>query len=404
MNESSSNCSSCDKGKYQGSTGQSQCEDCEAGKYSNVLGSASCLSCGAGKTSQSGADDCKFAAALYYVSDKSRQTTSSCPHHAVCNGGLFSPIPKQDYWIDHSSYDYAGDLYRCTRDTCIGGGNHSFCWTLHGFNNTQCYENSALQCSEGSFGPLCGSCEQGYVYSVTSRTCDSCNEETKVFTYLIMTGLFILLLMMVMFSNLDEEHQWKQRFRGLIRYVDSGSLKVLWVTSQIIVSSSLTLNIKFPSPFSNMLGFMSVFSFDFLSLECLYTKGNVYLRTAYVWCIVPIVIASLIILVGIGRIMTHCSLNYHLRDIGGTMTNQQDIINQHTWMLLFLSYVVLPPVSNKQLQIFDCLSLNSGETFLRADTSISCTSQEYLSFRSFIIFFVILYQMIPITWTLLISK
>jgi hypothetical protein len=80
------------------------------------------------------------------------------------------------------------------------------------------------------------------------------------------------------------------------------------------------------------------------------------------------------------------------------------IVNQHIWSFLLLSYIVLPPVSNKQLQALDCLSLGSGERYLRADTSINCASFKYLYFRGWVVFFICLYQMIPIVWMVILYK
>jgi len=80
------------------------------------------------------------------------------------------------------------------------------------------------------------------------------------------------------------------------------------------------------------------------------------------------------------------------------------VINQHTWLLLLLSYLVLPAVTNKQLQVFDCIELRSGERYLRVDTSIDCQDQDYYKFRSVVIMFIALYQLIPITWFLILYR
>mmetsp|Transcript_26879 Transcript_26879/g.34894 ORF Transcript_26879/g.34894 Transcript_26879/m.34894 type:complete len:223 (+) Transcript_26879:1545-2213(+) len=86
-------------------------------------------------------------------------------------------------------------------------------------------------------------------------------------------------------------------------------------------------------------------------------------------------------------------------------SKRKEILNQHIWLLLFLSYLILPPVSNKQLQIFDCIELNhSGERYIRSDTAINCQSNEYYQFRFIIIVFILLYQFIPILWFILLYK
>jgi hypothetical protein len=81
-----------------------------------------------------------------------------------------------------------------------------------------------------------------------------------------------------------------------MKQVDSGALRVAWANyqvgawyststsftlclsllisnpskQQIVQSVSWSLDVKFPSPFKQMLSLLSLFSFDFLSLECLF--------------------------------------------------------------------------------------------------------------------------------------
>ena len=52
-----------------------------------------------------------------------------------------------------------------------------------------------------------------------------------------------------------------------------------------------------------MLNFLSVFSFDFISLKCLHNGGKAFYATVYLWCILPIVIACVIFSIGFVRIM-----------------------------------------------------------------------------------------------------
>jgi hypothetical protein len=148
-----------------------------------------------------------------------------------------------------------------------------------------------------------------------------------------------------------------------------------------------------------MLGALSIFSLDFLALECLNLQGswNVYYTTVITWCLLPLVIAIGVILIGVFR----CTKLVLVTDYKAAASR---IVNQHVWVLLFLSYVVLPPVSNKQLQVFDCIDLESGESYLRSDTSIDCDSSGYSKFSSVVIMFILLYQLIPITWMFLLYK
>jgi hypothetical protein len=151
---------------------------------------------------------------------------------------------------------------------------------------------------------------------------------------------------------------------------------------------------KFPFPFSGMLSMMSILSFDFLYIECLGFGDNAYYTSVYVWSIVPIAIALLIALIGVIRTVP---LTSH--------TSKIKVYSTHVWLVLLLSYIVLPPVSNKQLGVFDCITLKSGKRYLRSNTSVDCDSQDYEAFSTHVILFVILYQIIPIVWiTLLFRK
>jgi hypothetical protein len=166
------------------------------------------------------------------------------------------------------------------------------------------------------------------------------------------------------------------------------------------VSSSFSLNIKFPDPFSVSLGFLSVFSLDFLALECMhqnYLKANTYFITVYVWCIVPILLTLLIGICGLIRV----SLSKVVHSAKETISA---IIDQHVWLFLFLTYIVLPPVANKQLQSLDCITLNSGHKYLRADTSVDCRSQPYKEFASVVYLFIAVYQSVPILWMVLLYR
>jgi len=179
---------------------------------------------------------------------------------------------------------------------------------------------------------------------------------------------------------------------------------------------------QFPSPFSQMLSSLSIFSLDFLALECLNFQGSydVYYTTVLLWCVLPLFMGFVIVTVGFIRyaqlsLVTSSHYLHHrkspssksssgLIDVDIIAQEVKKIYDQHMWLLLFLSYLVLPPVSNKQLQAFDCVSLQSGETYLRSDTSVNCQSKGYVQFINAVSFFVALYQLIPIIWMMLLYR
>jgi hypothetical protein len=176
---------------------------------------------------------------------------------------------------------------------------------------------------------------------------------------------------------------------------------VLWVTYQIVVSTSFALDVKYPQPFSTGLGFLSLFSLDFLALECInlsyYVSANPYFATVMVWCAVPIMLSLIIAVIGFIRICLH-------KAVKGLQNDVSSIVDHHVWLLLFLSYIVLPPVANKQLQSLDCISLQDGSKYLRVDTSVDCESEQYGTFVSIVYLFIIVYQSIPIMWMIMLYR
>jgi hypothetical protein len=193
------------------------------------------------------------------------------------------PIPLEGYWVDRFSYEYAGTVYSCPRDTCKGGDSstsgstrsssgskstkkaqrlatshndnnddsNSFsyeCWTYGNYTNDHCGADSLL-CKEGSLGPLCGACREKYTYNVVINGCEKCKHSAEnILLYIGITIVNLFVLALVVYMVIKESPQnYRIRNNSLVKLlanVDSGSLKVIWVTYQIIVSSSLSLNIK----------------------------------------------------------------------------------------------------------------------------------------------------------------
>ncbi len=152
-----------------------------------------------------------------------------------------------------------------------------------------------------------------------------------------------------------------------------------------------------------MLGLMSIFSLDFLALEC-FQEGvnNKYFTTVLLWCTMPILLAFCILAIGALRVAVKQLLERNAQD---TTAATSRIANQHAFFLLLLSYLILPPVSNKQLQALDCVPLDyNGMHILRSDSAIDCGSPKYLRFRAVVILFIMLYQSIPICWLLLLYR
>jgi hypothetical protein len=144
-----------------------------------------------------------------------------------------------------------------------------------------------------------------------------------------------------------------------------------------------------------MLSLMSVFSLDVLSLECFQNQsGDRFFVTVYLWCCIPILFAFIIGLFGFFRVL-----------ISKDYLSRTRVVNQHIWAFLLLTYLVLPPVAMKQLQSLDCIPFShDGSSYLRVDTGVNCESHNYLVFKSLVIIFFFIYQLIPIFWMAILYK
>jgi len=405
----STTCESCTPGKSQPASGQIECIPCDAGYYSNTIDSTSCLVCGVGYDSLVESTSCDLADEDYFLFANDGPQT--CPHGTQCDGGYQTPIPDKGYWVDRTSYDHMTYIHKCQRSTCTKNRymlsnlssteESSSCWIAnqssfvfnYDMNNHKC-GSTKLLCLEGAEGPLCGSCKEGYLYSSETNSCKSCNDSRfKTSTYVIMGFIIVLGCTVIVIYFSGQKFQDAKKF---LSGFDSGSLKVLWVTYQIIMSCSWNLDVSFPEPFTSMLDFLTVFSLDFLTLECSQygTTASRYFFKIYCWCCFPIILIIVLALVGLARYF-----------VLPESQSPKAIINQHIWMVLLVSYLVLPTVANKQFQALNCLHLNKENmSFLRDDSSIDCNSSDYLNFRSYLICFIIVYQSIPLMWFILLYQ
>ena len=385
-------CEACAPGQYQSSTGSDECQPCTEGKFADSNGSLACTDCALGRSSSGGSGECALAAPGYYLT--SGGDYLECPRGSSCLGGNEMPRPNAEFWVDRSDLNFAGNIYKCPRRTCKGVEDpevDSTCWT--GPTPGEC-DSDALQCADGAGGPLCGYCKNYYVYSAAEQTCVKCDASLPLVLAVFGIGLCGMVLGFFFYTgrlNLPTraERWW---LVGMFRQIDSGTFRVLWSSYQIIQSCSWNLDVEFPPLFSSLINLLSVFSFDFLALECLQKNSNHFTSVA-LWSVIPAIMGLTIVLVYFAR--KYYYKKEHLDD--------SLLYQQHAWYFLMLTYLVLPPVSRKQLQALDCEAINES-SYLRTDTSIDCESAEFKSFAALDFFFLAIYLSIPLVWSALLWR
>jgi hypothetical protein len=146
---------------------------------------------------------------------------------------------------------------------------------------------------------------------------------------------------------------------------------------QIVQSVTWSIDVNFPSPFTEMMSALSIFSFDFLSLECLFKNSN-HLLSVYLWSATPVAIAVLLVVA-----------HFIQRGSGGAAK----LANR----LLLLGFLALPPVALKLFQALDCVEI-AKKRYLRIDTSIDCDTAQFRMFTVLDSLFIAFYMAIPLLW------
>ena len=219
---------------------------CSAGTYQDYEGASTCFECsvlGQGHASRASSAACDLCGPGFY---RDGDGCIACPTSANCQAeaGVTLPAPKRGYWVDIHSMEERLKLFRCPRLTCKGSSpESSTCWES---NVTSC-DADKLLCAQGSSGPLCGSCEPGFVYSSSTLTCVSCTGSLEA----ILVPFFSVLAVVGLAAALYTEHLtlpgWIMQswFAGTLRqlFLDvvnnySGQDRVLYSSYQIIASVS----------------------------------------------------------------------------------------------------------------------------------------------------------------------
>ena len=230
----------------------------------------------------------------------------------------------------------------------------------------------------------------------------------------------------------------------LISLIDKGKGKVLWSNMQIVSSIQWTLEMVFPQPFATLLRMYEITELNplgSLSLACVNTSFGSFKTYALTVSLVPIGLALLIWFVYLVRIskgvqginkndnrevtatsgkdielvtLSEEEAKQNERGEEGISPNvninvkepdhsqAQSVFNEHMHATLVLIYLVYPTVSSAHFRSFVCTDFMDGSSFLRADTSVDCTSQGYHGFFVAIIILLVAYQTLPlILFTLL---
>jgi hypothetical protein len=204
---------------------------CLAGWHINNV-TNDCDLCEYPYTSLEGNGECNLCVEGYYYY---KDECIECMEHATCLGGDFYPYPKKGYFMDRSKNKFANHIYRCELDTCPGfkrklssppqdasmvydddlSNELLSCWTSDNYDTTttDSCNSDMLQCAKGSFGPLCGSCQEEYTLYVADRKCIRCNSMKAIVPAVVLVFIFIMGILILMAKG--EQQKNKQQSSSL---------------------------------------------------------------------------------------------------------------------------------------------------------------------------------------------
>ena len=406
-------CSSCPPGTFatdsltdesggvsrQVALGATSCNACPSGRYAAHSSALVCQRCATGRSSSLGSANCTLCDANYYAVN---HDCYECTARLQClsTPGRKLPGPQEGYWIDLYSIDMHGDgsdvtsddLYQCTRATCKGvDPNNSSCWSMSSKPSfLQCVDEE--MCLTGSVGPLCGGCQEGYIYSPADTICLSCTAHVRRAVLIVAVMMIITIVACLMyFEYITIPEQLKKNYViGSLNRVDGGTLRVAYSTYQITSSVAWSSDFEFPQPFARMLQVLSIFSLDFLDLSCV--RNADAFTTVIAWSFIPIILEVLCLLLCVVR-----------RAQARTRVESKEILRQHSTFFFVMTYIVMPPICRYQFQALDCIDI-AGNKYLRYDTTVDCSSTRYAAFKVLDVILILGWMSVPLIWLLILYR
>ena len=170
----------------------------------------------------------------------------------------------------------------------------------------------------------------------------------------------------------------------------------MWANYQILDSISYSIGVPFPGPSRKFFSALSVVSIDFISFDCIFGSSNPYMGV-YIWSSGVIVVS---LINGVVYLARHLRIKLDFRWNG---EEHKRLVREHTFAFLFLTYLLVPPITRMQLQAMNCIIVN-GRLYMRSNTMVECTAPGYKAFRVLDTLFVIIYMTLPFIWCRLLYR
>ncbi|OMJ71850.1 hypothetical protein SteCoe_29840 [Stentor coeruleus] len=279
--------------------------------------------------------ECDSGTFLIYPAD----SCLSCPTGAVCPGGD-SVIPNVGYWRSSVLSEY---VYKCSiSGACLGGSTSDFIGA----------------CFEGYEGVLCNSCQIGFSLS-NSGKCSKCPEQgTNIIILLSLGALMIAVCYILVKTTLNSAFKPKSLHSIYIK-IFTNYLQLVYLTTQF--------ELEWPSYVLELFYIQksaATISEQVFSIDCYFVgssssnSSSIYFNKLAMYCIIPIIIAliSLIVWTLIG--MAKGTFSYLNREFYTTA--------------IVLFFLVYPNIVKSMFMNFQCTQFDIIGWYLDQNTAIQC--------------------------------
>ncbi|CAM9935287.1 unnamed protein product [Ectocarpus sp. 6 AP-2014] len=259
------------------------------------------------------------------------------------------------------------------------------------FHKQACEGGSAVgtYCAEGYIGPYCAVCSAGYSPGY-SRTCKSCMGDSKksALVFAAAIGALALAAVVALVSRLvsvvevgpRQQQQgskgwrrtcsaWQARVRQTVPLT---AVKIVVVVWQIVTQYSDVAGVEYPGAYQDFLSVVDVVNLDLgfiLSFACVYDT-NFYDRLLMA-TIGPVLVLGLL---GCTYLVAR-RRNRHCEEA------MRDVQRRHLSVTLFVMFVIYAAVSYTIFETFVCDTLDDGNSYLRADYSLTCDTPLHTAYR-----------------------
>ena len=390
----------CNKGYYQpknGAASQKDCKQCPIGSTTVRSASVSVYDC--------------VCTPGYYSTE--HFNCSACPQGTDCteDGVTLQSLPLRRGFYRRGPH--SPEVLRCPDADANCSRGEVECWQ----SSSGCRGGSDpdTPCMPGLVGIFCQQCNDTgalayYTYATAARVagCASCDGSLSILAAFPLFLLVLILAVAAVWRSYDYMPKLKARLARLTNLQLHVKLKLFISFYLMLIEVKKVYHFRFPYEVEQYIGSLTAvssfglpFAFPVMPLECDDLGG--YRAKLAIYMVTPFVLICLLFFVAAGRLIVQC-IEYRIiqSDPLATPADRRtppfearkwasETLHWATPIILKLLFFCYPMVTSMAFQAFACYSFDDGTSWLQADFSVDCDSDDHQSTKNLAVVAIILY-------------